>query len=242
MSLIERFLIVNIAAGMLPAANLDAAPVSPPPSESSETRLPKKPVRISLAEAERLVRNKIFAEKPKMAAHAEFPLRELTTDTVWIELAVQMFKVTSGVREPETFVIKDGEVAHIGRGFGGAGVNSWCIADVDNDGKPELVYSFSSGSGIHRCEVGVLTFAKAGAREYIAPLRYVNPGDGGDLSVRLVEKRVLAFDGRQRLGEVVLERKGETWAAAVRLDKDLPKEFRERVWPSQKKPAESEKR
>src|SRR6516225_9751446 len=103
----------------------------------------EKPKRLALAEAEKQVRAFIFADKPAMNPKAEFPVKELTTDEVWEKLGVQVFQVTKGVQSHETFVVSRGRVARIGTGFGGAGVQSMCVAELNGDGRPKLVFSFS---------------------------------------------------------------------------------------------------
>lgn len=54
----------------------------------------------------------------------------------------------------ESFVMYDNEVYHIGIGFGGWGITSMALADLNKDGEYELYYTFSWGSGIHRSQVG----------------------------------------------------------------------------------------
>jgi hypothetical protein len=234
MPCILSHLIVSICGIVLLAPNLDGAPAVAAPWESPKVKNPDRPVRISLAEAEQSVRAKVFSEKPDMAAGSDFSLKELTTDVIWKELGVQVFQITSGSQSFETFVISDGEVARIGRGFGGNGVTSMCVADLNKDGKPDLVYSFSWGSGIHRSEVGVLVFGGTVAKQFVARFAYRHSSGRGELSVKCIGKEVIVSDGRQRLGQVVLEKREGQWAAAVRLDDSLPEEIRKRVWEYQK--------
>jgi hypothetical protein len=124
------------------------------PKQSRATAI-LAPVRMSLSEATAAVRKEIFQENPKMNPTAEFPLKELTTADVWKRLQAQVFVVTSGVREDQAYIVHDERVAPLGAGFGGNGVTSMCVADVNGDGKPKLVFSYSFGSGIHRSEIGI---------------------------------------------------------------------------------------
>lgn len=69
----------------------------------------------------------------------------------------QIFKYDSSC---ETFLLYDGEIYKLGGGFGGYGVTSFAISDIDTDGNEELYFTFSWGSGIHRSQVGYFDFGE----------------------------------------------------------------------------------
>lgn len=54
----------------------------------------------------------------------------------------------------ESFIMYNGEVYSIGTCFGGYGITSMALADINMDGQYELYYTFSWGSGIPRSEIG----------------------------------------------------------------------------------------
>ncbi|MDE7265955.1 MAG: hypothetical protein K2N89_00615 [Lachnospiraceae bacterium] len=54
----------------------------------------------------------------------------------------------------QSFIMYDGEIYSIGSYFGGYGITSMALADLDKNGEYELYYTFSWGSGIHRSQVG----------------------------------------------------------------------------------------
>ncbi len=54
----------------------------------------------------------------------------------------------------ESFILYDGEIYSIGTCFGGFGITSMALADLDKDETYELYYTFSWGSGLHRSHVG----------------------------------------------------------------------------------------
>lgn len=62
-----------------------------------------------------------------------------------------VFKYSSS---SESFIMYDGEIYNIGTCFGGFGITSMALADLDKDGEYELYYTFSWGSGLHRAQVG----------------------------------------------------------------------------------------
>lgn len=54
----------------------------------------------------------------------------------------------------ESFIMYQGEVYSIGTCFGGCGITSMALADLNEDGQYELYYTFSWGSGLHRSQIG----------------------------------------------------------------------------------------
>lgn len=54
----------------------------------------------------------------------------------------------------ESFILCDGEVYSIGTCFGGYGMGSMALGDLNRDGQYELYYTFSWGSGIPRSQIG----------------------------------------------------------------------------------------
>jgi hypothetical protein len=55
-----------------------------------------------------------------------------------------------------TYVVRGSEYVSLGTSFGGDGVYSVIAADINGDGKKDLVYLYSWGSGLHRTNIGAL--------------------------------------------------------------------------------------
>ncbi len=53
-----------------------------------------------------------------------------------------------------SYLLYENIVYPLGEWFGGYGATSFAIADLSGDGKPELYFTCSWGSGIHRSQVG----------------------------------------------------------------------------------------
>lgn len=64
------------------------------------------------------------------------------------------YKVFKYINSAESFIMYDGEIYSIGTCFGGFGITSMALADLNKDGEYELYYTFSWGSGIHRSQAG----------------------------------------------------------------------------------------
>ena len=147
--------------------------------------------RVTLEQATTLVRAEIFERQPGMNPQVQAPLLELSTDELWERLSAQLFQVTEGVREGSTYLLFDGSVEPLGESFGGHGVMSCCVTDLDADGSPELVYSYSWGSGIHRSQLAV---ARIVAGRFLVEEPHL--AFGGDLFVRKVSNtRVVVESG-----------------------------------------------
>ena len=54
----------------------------------------------------------------------------------------------------EGFLLYENEIYPLGDSFGGWGLTSFAVADIDHNGSNELYFTYSWGSGIHRSELG----------------------------------------------------------------------------------------
>jgi hypothetical protein len=199
---------------------------------------PAKPAKLTIAEAEKLVRAYVFEVQPAMNPEATFPLNEERVEGLSEKFGCQLYKVTDGVWECASLLVGHGKVQRLGESFGGSGVMSACLADLDGDGTDELVYSFSWGSGIHRSHVAAWKPAANGKGvEVVASLAFL-----GDLFVRRL--------GDGTVGIEVGEFKGNLneWATKgtlggmkaravdggisldVKLAEPLSKEIRDAIW------------
>jgi hypothetical protein len=196
----------------------------PGPSGSERPGKEKKPLKVE--EVEKLVRDLIFEENPKMNPTAQFPLKEITTKEVWDRLGAQVFQVIEGVQACETFVIREKKVYRIGVGFGGHGVKSLAVADPSGDGQDKLIYAYSWGSGEHRSKVAVFDCLAKEPKQVVAPQAYF--GDLGDLAVTKGKgNAVEIYAGKRKVGLLDLQGKEGELKAIIRLDNDLPPKIKE---------------
>jgi hypothetical protein len=143
------------SAGNQPLQEADLP--SPTPEQSQPTLTLPEPFlqRLSLVQAEESVRTWYLEAHPNMNPTAQMPLQEMTTPEIWDSMGLQIFKTTGGPVQYETFLIQDGSVQQIGFGFGGMGVTSLLVNDADDDGQPDLLYTYSWGSGMGRSQLGL---------------------------------------------------------------------------------------
>lgn len=144
-------------------------------------------IRIDINAAEQLLRAWYEKENPDFNPAVKIPLKDLTTDEIWNRLGVQVFQVSGDIYQYDTFLIRNRQVLPMGTGFGGMGVTSMIVTDLDQDGQPELLYAYSFGSGIHQSHLGLYSPALTGNSTIEANTRYV---DGDLLLVKVDDQRV----------------------------------------------------
>jgi hypothetical protein len=219
-----------LALGSLAAAGLVVLSASAGPLDDvKEPASPEPPAKqgkpLTVVEAEKLVRDAIFRENPKMNPEAKFPLKDISKKAVWDRLGVQVFQVTEGVQVCETFIIRAKKVHRIGMGIGGNGVTSLAVADPNGDGRDKLIYAYSWGSGRHRSHVAVFDCLAKVPKQLVAPQAYF--GDLGDLAVKNGKRdSVEIYAGKRKVGRLDLRGKEGALKAAILFDDDLPAEVK----------------
>lgn len=176
-------------------------------AEKAKGDSPAAPARLSLTEATARVRARIFLEKPKMNPAAQFPLAEITTDDVWNRLHAQLFRVTSDLRVGQCFLIQGDRIVTLGESFGGYGVMSFCVADLESQGSA-LIFTYSWGSGEHRSHVAAW---RGGDRIVVSPIVFWD----GDLSLRKIDEKTVEVDYGEYEGTA---RKFKSGGTVGRLD------------------------
>ncbi len=71
----------------------------------------------------------------------------ITPDNIKKHSEYRVFKYDNSCA---SFLLYDGNVYPLGEWFGGLGVTSMALADLDGDKNPELYFTYSWGSGLHR--------------------------------------------------------------------------------------------
>jgi hypothetical protein len=76
------------------------------------------------------------------------PASEWTTSEIWDRLGVQVFTVGM-----QGYLVGANRVVALGGSFGGMGLQSVCVSDLDVNRKPELLFTHSWGSSVYRSRV-----------------------------------------------------------------------------------------
>ena len=191
------------------------------------------PDRLRPEAAEEMVREYLHSQKPNLSPNFPLPLPELPVPEVWEHLPVQIFRVSDGPFAGETFLISNETVLRLGTAVGGRGVTSMRVADLDQDGSAELLFTYSSGSGIHHSRIAMVAPAYAEDRVYEAETAYL--GDVGlvkeDMSRVMVsvvesdeESQVLRYG--ETLGHLTIQPHEDEAKLVLEVAEDLPDDVR----------------
>lgn len=182
------------AVSLVACAACHSSPTAPAPVRATEL------APVTPAQAETLVRAAILRENPEINPQFALVLNPVAQPEAWQTLGVQLFQVgaDSLVQAFETFAVRKGEVRRLGTGFGGMGVGSTLVADVDGDRSPDLAFVFSWGSGRHRSQVGLLRIA--GDRMSTLSCEWSSPGDA--FLVSGGSQGVSVFGANGRVGQL----------------------------------------
>lgn len=114
---------------------------------------------------------------------------EITPDGYNEKYGIRIFKFEKSF---ESYLLYDGILHRLGESFGGFGVNSIVVSDVDSDGNPELYCAYSWGSGIHSCRIGQFDFEDQTftTLEYVNYVRDFYLIEAGEGIVELYEYRI----------------------------------------------------
>ena len=197
--------------------------------------------RLSVTEGEKLIHGKILAETPDMNPAFRVSLKELTTEEIWKRLGIQIFKAAffSGKERfrSEYYLIKDRKFIKTGESFGGFGIMSMCVSDLGRDGQPELLYTYSFGSGIHRSRVALYTIHNGTPRI----IEWDSAYSQGDLFLKKIDDQdviveIGEYDYQKEsytpvvlFGKIFLEYVNGEAKLSVGLDKQLPEKERKKI-------------
>lgn len=181
------------------------------------------PKPLTLAEARDLVGQVLKKQGAEGLDLAQpFTLEPWKDAALWERLQAQVFRVVQDRWPRATALVRKGEVVRLGISFGGLGVGSLCVADLDGDKQPELLFTCAWGSGIHRTELGILRFGKAPLQWEPLGLVFLH-GDlclerVSDQAVRVCQAAVLWNEGARNPDQLAKIQQGRT-LAMVRYDK-----------------------
>jgi len=136
-----------------------------------------------------LVKNRAFT-----AGYEDDACFNVTPDFVSEYSDFQIFKYD---KSAASFLQYDGEVYALGEHIGGCGVTSFALAYLNTDGRYELYFAFSWGSGLHRAQVGCFDPVKKEASVFDYALMdadlMLTQGEDGALSVCRAELGMKSF-------------------------------------------------
>lgn len=206
----------------IPSNQITITVVSPPAPSGRKTP----------EEAADLIRAFLQGQKPDLIPGFQLDLEELPIQQLWESLNAQLFRVTAGPFDNETFLLRGVQVVQLGSAIGGRGLTSVLIGDLDENGTPELLFTYSHGPGVQQSRVGMYAPSYANDRAYDADFFYL--GDLGlygkgqhGAGVRVVEahEAELRIEYLTPLGVLALQEQDGRVSLQLRIAEDLPDEF-----------------
>jgi Tol biopolymer transport system component len=164
-------------------------------------------------------------------------LKDLTKDEIWSNLRVQIFRIRDGPYAKESFLVHNKIVVPIGAAYGGQGLTSLEMGDLDGDGIAELLFTSSFGSGIHQSRISM--YAPAYEQYGVVGAEFGYLGDIGlfklsenEIGVRVVEAdssdlRIRYLD---TLGYLNIEQDSGRPSLVLEVLPDLPDEIMQRLY------------
>jgi len=196
--------------------------------------------RHNVAEAEELIREVLRNERPALSPGFPLRLQEVPVPDAWEHLRVQVFRVTEGPFDRETFLIHGNTGLRLGTADDGQGVNSMTVSDLDRDGASELLFAYSFGSGVHQSRFSMFAPAYDPNRIYEADVVYF--GDAGlvkedpnedmaHVAVRVVEPdddtKTLRY--RETLGQLAIQQGEDQVELVLEVAEDLSEDVRQNL-------------
>jgi hypothetical protein len=184
--------------------------------------------RLSADVLKQRVQKYLYDENPNLNPTIEYSVNDITTDAVWNSIHVQVVKLKGSVVSNRAFVVRQNDLFPIGASFGGSGVTSLVVADLNQDGKL-LFFSFAWGSGDHRSQIAAVDCQAKEPKPILAPL--VN-FSFKDYTLKAMDgQTVEVWAGREKIGQLALEKKEKDRVVQIRLDEKIPEEIKQKLKP-----------
>ncbi len=197
--------------------------------KNSPTKAPIAPSqRLTLSAAEQKIRAWYQAVLAEQNAEANLQLGELTTPEIWNRLELQVFQISGGVHRSDTFLIRNGQVQQMGMASGGNGLTALAVADLDADGQPELLYTFSFGSQPERSVLALYSPDLPGEGVLTAGQSWLH----GELHLKKIDDQQVIVEGAVTgqgsvpLGQATLAQQSGRPELGIQLEKDLSSTLR----------------
>lgn len=186
--------------------------------------------------AEEMIRDYLCDQKPNLSSDVHLPLIKVPLEEGSETLPIQIFRVTDGPFARETFLISGETVLRLGTAFGGQGVTSIRVSDLDRDGSAELLFAYSFGSGIHQSWIGMYAPAYGDDRIYETETAYL--GDVGlvkedvsSVAVKVVESddETATLRYLDTLGHLAIQQHENQIRLVLQVAEGLPEELRQNL-------------
>ena len=192
--------------------------------------------RWSEKDASRLIKTYYQAQYPDLNPDVTFPVEDVTTDEIWQQLHIQVFRLTDDIYANESFILNGEILVQMGIAFGGSGVNSMLVSELYREGTPELLFVYNFGSGIHQSHIAAFLPWYDASRplecdiSYRGDLQLVRSEDGG-VDVLIIDPTLPADqqDPTLKLGTLSLVKENGEVFLDLAINTSLPAQYVEGI-------------
>ncbi|MDX1416747.1 MAG: hypothetical protein R3293_21275 [Candidatus Promineifilaceae bacterium] len=193
-------------------------------------------VRRTTAEAAQMIYGALLREHQDLNLQQPLPLEELPLPGLWESLRVQLFRMVDGPMANETYLINGHIVLPLGTAVGGQGLTSLEVDDLDEDGREEIWFTYSFGSGLHQSRIGVYAPDVDGGQYFELDRAFLGDwslfrDDAGQMCVRAVEahRETLSIAYLDTMGCLKLATEDAHLDPTLEIDSALGDDMREKV-------------
>lgn len=192
--------------------------------------------RWSEKDASNIIQKYFLAQNPGLNPYTRFPVEDVTTDEIWQQLHIQVFRITDDIYANESFIINGEVLVQMGTAFGGSGVNSMLVSDLYREGTPELLFVYNFGSGIHQSRMAAYLPWYDASRilecevAYQGDLQLVKTTDGG-VNVLIIDPSLPPDqqDPTLKLGSLSLVKEDSQIFLDLAINTSLPAQYAEGI-------------
>ncbi len=200
-----------------------------------------QPVRLTIEEAVHLISTDLLVKKPGLVEAPPLTFKEIPAEEVWEELGAQVFIVAEGIFQDEAFLIRNERVFQLGEAAGGRGLTSMVVTDLDQDGQPELLFSYSTGlspgfDADNQTRVGMFEPGPGDAGIIEANMAFLGIAglrveDPTTVFFSIIESNETAKVLRylDRLGQFTIENSESGTSLNFQVDPSLPEDLRQKI-------------
>jgi hypothetical protein len=193
--------------------------------------------RWSEKDASSIIQKYFLAQNPGLNPDTRFPVEDVTTDEIWQQLHIQVFRITDDIYADESFIINGEILVQMGTAFGGSGVNSMLVSELYQKGTPELLFVYNFGSGIHQSHISAYLPYYDASRTLECEVAYrgdlqLVKSDGGRVDVLIIDPSLPADqqDPTLILGSLSLVKEESQIFLDLEINSSLPDQFSEGIW------------
>ncbi|MGD2147085.1 MAG: hypothetical protein PVH41_10355, partial [Anaerolineae bacterium] len=194
------------------------------------------PVRRTPVEAAEMIHDHLRSQKPDLNPDLYLAVEEVPVPDAWELMQVQVFRVTGEAFARDSFLISGDMVLPLGTAIGGQGLTSLVIGDLDRDGRAELLFAYSYGSGIHQSRIGMYAPAYGEDRTHEAAIAYLGDmslfkEDVSSVGVSVVESHAPTLTLRylDTLGYLAIQGQVGQAELVLQVAEDLPDDVRQNL-------------